>query len=583
MMIDRRLVGEVPDSRKYIALNVLFQWISLLAGIPFTGTVAYVVYRVTEETVSTGVLVTAAAVACLSAAVRAGCAVAASSAGYRASDAVKKTLRKRIFNKLIETGGNYRKTVSTSEVVQVTSEGVEQLETYFGAYLPQLFYAIIAPLTLFAFMAPVSLTAAAVLIICIPLIPVSIAAVQTWAKKLLAGYWEQYTELGDSFLENLQGLTTLKIYRTDDIRNHAMNEEAEKFRKITMKVLSMQLNSITIMDLVAFGGAAAGVVIALIGYRSGEITIAGSIFIMLLSADFFIPMRRLGSFFHVAMNGMAASERIFRLLDMEKERGGEYEFPEKCTVSVSDLDFRYDEHRQILKNISMNMEKGQFTAIAGESGSGKSTVASLISGREKCSRGHIKIGGIDINDIKEDELMKNITYVGSGSYLFTGTVRDNIRAGNPEISEDAMWEVLDRVRLSGFLRNEHGLDTELKEAGANLSGGQRQRLAVARALLHNSRIYIFDEATSNIDAESENDIMEQIVALAEEKTVIVISHRLANIKKADNIYVLEDGRCVQRGTHAVLTAEEGRYRQMWTTQQALENYGKEMPEYENQK
>ena len=417
---------------------------------------------------------------------------------------------------------------------------------------------------------------AIVLLVCVPMIPIAIAVVQTWAKKLLSKYWDQYTALGDTFLENLQGLTTLKIYQSDAYKNEQMNVESEKFRKITMKVLTMQLNSITIMDLVAYGGAALGMIMAVTQYRDYHVSLQGCLLIIVLSADFFIPMRQLGSFFHIAMNGMAASDKIFKLLDMPEQNQGEQEIGEDCTIVCSELSFGYEEDKEILHNISMSFPKGSFTAIVGESGSGKSTIAGILTGHNRQYRGSVTIGGISLPEIKEASLMKNVTYVSHNSYLFKGTVRDNLLMGNPQASDEELWKALEQVKLADFLRNEKGLDTELTEKASNLSGGQCQRLAFARALLHDSPVYIFDEATSNIDVESENDIMKEIYRLAAEKTVILISHRLANVVHADNIYVLEQGELKESGTHKILLNNNSVYEQLWNVQQKLENFGKEV-------
>lgn len=413
------------------------------------------------------------------------------------------------------------------------------------------------------------------LLVCVPLIPIAIAAVQTWAKKLLAKYWGQYTALGDTFLENLQGLTTLKIYQSDSFKQEEMNREAESFRRITMKVLTMQLNSITIMDLIAYGGAALGVVLSVTQYRAGRVDLAGCLLIILLSADFFIPMRQLGSFFHIAMNGMAASEKIFRLLDLPDPERGTAPFPKDCSITCTSLGFAYEPDRPILHGIELAVPKGGFTAIVGESGCGKSTVAGLLMGRNRDYTGSIQIGGVELVDIAESSRMENITYISHQSYLFKGTVRENLRMGRPDAADEELWAALEKVKLDGFLRQENRLDTLLTEQGANLSGGQRQRLALARALLHDSPVYIFDEATSNIDVESENDIMAGIRALAGTKTVLLISHRLANVIGADNIYVVEKGRVVERGTHYELLEKRGAYAALWEAQQSLENYSRE--------
>lgn len=575
MMIHKRLIGTVSESKKYVAGNVALQWCSLAANVVMMFSITRLLQSLLEKTAGLADFFTVAAIALLAVVVRYVCTRGASRMGHLSSRAVKKTLREMIYGKLLRLGASYNEQVRTSEVVQVAVEGVDQLETYFGAYLPQFFYAMLAPLTLFVVLSFVNFLSAIVLLVCVPLIPVAIAAVQTWAKKLLSKYWGQYTALGDTFLENLQGLTTLKIYQADGFKNEEMNEEAEKFRKITMKVLTMQLNSITIMDLIAYGGAALGMILAVTQFAAGHVSFGGCLFIILLSADFFIPMRQLGSFFHIAMNGMAASDKIFRLLDLPEMQGGVETVPEACNIVCADVRFSYEPEREILHGVTLQFPQGSFTAIVGESGCGKSTLAAILMGRNRGYTGSVTIGGVALQDIAERSLMQNVTYVSHNSYLFKGTVRENLRMGNADATDEALWSVLEQTRLADFLRSEKGLDTPLAEKGGNLSGGQCQRMALARALLHDSPVYIFDEATSNIDVESENDIMEQIHVLAQTKTVILISHRLANVVRADHIYVLDQGRVAESGCHAALLQTHGLYETLWNAQQSLENYGKD--------
>lgn len=574
MMINKRLINTVEESKKYIISNVALQWISLLANMAMMISITYLIQSIYFNTVTSAQVVIIAAVSVSAILIRFLCSIGIAKMGFLSSEKVKKTLREKIYNKLLKLGVSYNEKIKTSEVVQVAVEGVDQLETYFGAYLPQFFYAMLAPLTLFLCLCFVNVPSAIVLLVCVPLIPVAIAAVQTWAKKLLSKYWGQYTALGDTFLENLQGLTTLKIYQADQFKNDEMNKEAEKFRKITMKVLTMQLNSITIMDLIAYGGAALGVIMSVTQYMSGNVSIAGALLIILLSADFFIPMRQLGSFFHIAMNGMAASDKIFKLLDLpEYSNEDKVEMPMDCNIKLNNVNFSYEEERSILQNINMNFPKGSFTAIVGESGSGKSTIAGILMGRNKGYEGSVQVGDVELKDISESSLMRNITYIGHQSYLFKGTVRENLLMGKPDATENELWSALKYAKLDTFLKNEQGLDTMLTEKASNLSGGQRQRLAFARAILHDSPVYIFDEATSNIDVESENDIMEQIHHLSKSKTVILISHRLANVVGADNIYVLEKGEVIENGSHEELLKSENCYSRLWNAQQSLENYG----------
>ena len=574
-MINKRLIGTVPDSKKYIAANVLCQWLALLANIVLMAAVARLLAGLWQNTVEPRSLAALGAVGAAALAVRFVCTALASRMSYLSSKAVKKTLREKIYRKLLRLGSSYKEQVNTSEVVQVAVEGVDQLETYFGAYLPQFFYAMLAPLTLFGVLAFVSLPAALVLLVCVPLIPAAIVAVQRWAKKLLAKYWGQYTALGDSFLENLQGLTTLKIYQADAYKQQEMDRQAEQFRRITMKVLTMQLNSITIMDLIAYGGAALGAILAATQFAAGRISLGGALLILLLAADFFIPMRLLGSFFHIAMNGMAASDKIFRLLDLPEPARGSETLGDDLTIRCRDLSFGYQPEKPVLRGLELEIPMGSFTALVGESGCGKSTLSALLMGRNKGYTGSVTVGGLELRNIREDSLLGAFTYVSHQSYLFKGTVADNLRMARPDASDDALWQVLEQVKLADFVRSEQGLDTPVAERGANLSGGQCQRLALARALLADSPAYIFDEATSNIDVESENDIMEVIRRLAKTKTVLLISHRLANVEFADKIYVLEKGRLAESGSHGVLLARGGCYARLWNAQAELENYGKE--------
>lgn len=572
MMINTRLIKTVSGSKKYIAGNVLCQWGALAANITMMAAITSLLGRLLTEKVGVSFIVRTLLVCAIAILTRFVCTMGSSRMSYLSSKAVKQTLREKIYDKLLRIGNSYREQINTSEIVQVAVEGVEQLETYFGAYLPQFFYAMLAPLTLFVVLCFVNVPCALVLFLCVPLIPVTIVMVQRWAKKLLAKYWGQYTALGDTFLENLQGLTTLKIYQTDAQKHQEMNEQSEKFRKITMKVLTMQLNSITIMDLIAYGGAALGVILSVTQYRSGNITFSECLFIILISADFFIPMRLLGSYFHIAMNGMAASDKIFALLDLPEKEQGEKELTGTCEILCKALHFSYDKEREILRGIDISIPCGSFVAIVGESGCGKSTIASILTGKNKDYTGSVTIGGIELGQIKEQSLMKNITYVSHQNYLFKGTVRDNLCMGAPNTTEEQMWEALEKVKLADFLREESGLETTLTERASNLSGGQCQRLSLARALLHDSPVYIFDEATSNIDVESEDDIMAQIRALAKTKTVILISHRLANVTGADRIYVMDKGVVAEYGTQEILLEQNGVYRQLWDKQQELENY-----------
>lgn len=574
-MIKGRLIGLLAHAKKYIVYNVLWQWISLLAQIGIVFLVAEILEMARtssfyEASVEKYLLFLGAAVA-----IRFLCERMAARASYYACVDVKRILREKIYEKLLRLGASYREKAATSEVVQVCAEGVEQLETYFSKYLPQLFYSLLAPLTLFAVLAFVNLKASAVLLICVPLIPISIVAVQKIAKKLLNKYWGLYTNLGDSFLENLQGLTTLKIYQADGHKAVQMDEESQRFRKITMKVLTMQLNSTSVMDVIAYGGAAVGMITAVSEFLRGNLSFPGVIVIVLLASEFFIPFRLLGSFFHIAMNGMAASDKIFRLLDMEEPEAGSMVLSDKpLDIRLKDVRFSYEEEREILKGIDLEIPAGSFVSLVGESGCGKSTIASLLCGKNRGYRGEIHIGGIPLCDICETDLMKHVAAVRHNSYLFKGTVEENLRMAKPDAAKEEMEYALEQVNLMGFLNTQQGLQTKLQEKGSNFSGGQCQRLALARALLLDAEIYIFDEATSNIDAESEEMIMNVIRSLVGKKTVILISHRLYNVMESDCIFMLADGEIKEMGTHQELMRKKGCYCHLYETQQNLENYGK---------
>lgn len=571
MMPDKRLMACVPHALAFIIKQVWMKWLELLANIALMFIFVINIERaLKQELVMDHMLISIflciAMIVFRMIVIRRG-----STYSYLASCDVKDTLRTQLFEKLQELGNERSDRVTTSELVQLSVDGIDQLEIYFGRYLPQFFYSTLAPLTLFLLLVWIDWRSALVLLICVPLIPISIAAVQTFAKKLLSKYWTSYAQLGDSFLENLQGLTTLKIYQADAYKHERMNEEAQVFRRITMKVLSMQLNSIIVMDIVAYGGAAAGSIMAILSYQSGRISLAQVLLIILLSAEFFIPLRQLGSFFHVAMNGVAASDKIFKVLNMEKKYIGKEVLQDSdIIIEVNHLNFSYDGKRQVLNDINMQMRPGSFIGIAGESGSGKSTCARLLMGLEKGYQGELLFQGKQRFDLNDEAFWKRVAYITHRGFVLKGSVRDNLNMAGDNMSDECMIDALKKVRLWDFLQEEQGLDTMILEHGSNLSGGQKQRLCIARALLSNRDIYVFDEATSNIDAESEAMILDVIKEVASYKSVIMITHRLASFADCEHIYVLRKGELCEQGNHQELLKQKGYYAELYEKQQVLE-------------
>lgn len=617
-MFHKRLLNEFRDNMKYVTGMVATQWVSLLANVGMMLVMASFVADLVIISMNqmqndagteagTGIdssrMLTLVIVFVIAFLIRMIATTINTKQSFAASEHVKERLREFVYKKLMKLGSNYRETVTTAEAVQISTEGVDQLEIYFGKYVPQFFYSLLAPVTLFVIVGTMSFKVSIVLLLCVPLIPISIIAVQKFAKKLLAKYWGSYTGLGDTFLENLQGLTTLKIYQADERYAQKMDEEAENFRKITMRVLIMQLNSISIMDMVAYGGAAVGIILSILELQAGNITLAECFFITMISAEFFLPLRLLGSFFHIAMNGNAAADKIFRLLDApEREDGTITELPNEEIV-FEHVDFGYTEEKQILKDVSFTIPSHSFVALVGESGCGKSTIASLMMGDFEAGAGAVTIGGKNVKEVARTALYKKITRVRHDSYLFKGTVFENLLMGisketlerkyciwdmqksleltecdvkkaawSCELLREDMYEALRQVDLYDTIMEKGGLDMVIEEKASNLSGGQKQRLALARAILHDSDIYIFDEATSNIDVESEDKIMQVVQNLAKEKLVILISHRLANVVKADRIFVVEKGEIVETGNHEELLQSKGTYSSLYMTQRELEKY-----------
>lgn len=572
-MFDKRLFSLVPGVMRHIAGNVALQWLALLANVVLFVSVGRLLQSVLAGG-ATGIdLARTLLVAVVAVAVRLVCQAQATKQGLAASALAKQRVRTLVYDKLVRMGPSYRETVATSEATQLCVEGVEQLEAYFGNYLPQLFYSLIASVTLFFCLAPLCTPAAVVLLCCVPLIPISLMAVMKIAKRIMGDYWHSYTDLGALFLESIQGLTTLKVFGADEGRHRRMNEEAEKFRKATMRLLTMQLNSVIVMDIFAFAGAAAGIVLMLSSYAAGTVTFAGAFAFVFLAADFFIPLRTLGSFFHTATGGMAAAERMYRIIDAPEPAHGTQAVT--CTsvgIECRNVSYSYDGTRTVLQNADFTARPGGFVGITGASGSGKSTLAGILTGANLSYTGSVTIGGIDLRNISAESLRDTVTYVGFRSFLFAGTVRSNLLMARAGASDDELWEALSRCRIDDFVRRSGGLDAPVSAEGTNLSGGQRQRLAMARALLHDTPVYIFDEATSNIDADSEAAIIDAVAELARTKTVVMVSHRLAALRGCDKVYVFEAGRVVQTGTHEELAKQDGPYASLWARQAELEDF-----------
>ena len=580
-MVNKRLLSLCDESKKWIGMTVLMNWISIICNIAIVVYIGNVIDKLYNNDFNINILGSAVFILAMLG-IRFVCNFLSTKFSSKSSTEVRKGLRSKIYQKLLDLGVNYKDTISTSSTVQISVDGVEALEIYFGRYLPQLFYSLLAPLTLFVVVAPISFKAAIVLLICVPLIPLTIMAVMKIAKKLLSKYWGVYTNLGDSFLENLQGLTTLKIFDLDEEKNKEMNEDAENFRKITMRVLLMQLNSITIMDLVAYGGSAIGILIAISQFRNGIITPGGLLIIILLSAEFFLPMRLLGSLFHVAMNGISASDRIFDLLDIEVEEKPslteeQMKSLENIDIKLENVSYSYDKKRTILEDINIDIKEKQTVAFVGESGSGKSTITSLLLKIDEVDKGAITFNGINLNDIPFDVLNKKVGFINHNAYIFNTTIRENIKMGKKDATDEEIYAVLKEANLDSFVKNlPNKLDTKVGEGGNLLSGGQKQRLCLARTIIKNPDIYIFDEATSNIDVESEEKIWESIEKISKDKTVIIISHRLLNVKNADTIYMLENGVIAESGNHNELMLKGGVYKNLVDHQNDLENIYSEL-------
>lgn len=574
-MFEKRLFSLVPQATPYIVASVLFKWIALMANITVMWVLARILGGIVTDGLSAALAVDALAQTALPLAaaiiVRAASIYLAQRAGDKAAFEAVRRVRSLVYDKLTALGPSYTETVPTAEAVQTSVEGATQLQVYFGGYLPQLFFAGLAPITLFVLLVGQAGLPAALLLACVPVIPISIMMVMRNAKKIGAEYWGSYVDLGGMFLEAVQGLTTLKVYQADRSWHERINAESERFRGATMRLLVMQLRSICVMDLVVYMGAALGIIVTVLQLATGKIGFEAAFLIVFLSQEFFLPMRRLGSLFHTAMNGMAASRRMFGILDTPEPERGDVELDGRGDIELAGVSYAYGD-RTVLDSASATIAHGSLVALVGESGGGKSTLAGIIAGRKGAYRGSVRIGGVELRDATAASLMRAVTLVPTNGYLFAGTLRENLLLAKPDATDAELLHALDRTRVAAFVQANGGLDMAINEGGTNLSGGQRQRVCMARALLHDSPIYVFDEATSNVDAASEAAIGEAIASLAGDHTVIVVAHRLSTIVGADQILVLERGRIAERGTHDELLADAGVYARMWNSQEQLSAY-----------
>lgn len=567
-MIDKELFRLIGGNKKYIFIAVLLQAIGLIANVAITGSVCYAVYLLTQnaEAVKFVYPLISAAAGII---VRYICSRATGDIKDKLGRSVKKDLRERVYDKIVKLGVKTTDGMSMAGLTQASVEGVEQLDLYYSSYLPQFFFAMIAPVILFLICVWIDWRTALVLIACVPLIPVSIVAVSKYAKKIFAKYWDKYTSMGDKFLDSVQGLKELKIFQADAAQHVKINESAEEFRVITMKVLVMQLASTTIMDLVAYGGAGVGIALAISGVAFWGLNPIAALFLCLVAVEFFLPLRAFGSAFHVAMNGASAGKKIISLLNAPDPEWGT-ETVDGKEIKLENVTFSYDGKRDVLKNVNMTFPEKGMTAIVGESGCGKSTVVNMLIGAFRPQKGDVTVGGKQLEKLSRENWYSHLSAVSYNTYIFNESVRDNFRMAKENVSDEEIFAALEKVNLKEFIEENGGLDKVITEDANNISGGQKQRLALAIALVSDKDIYVFDEATSNIDIDSEAIIMKNIKAISKNRSVIVISHRLANVVPADNIYCMEEGEIKESGSHEKLMSAKQGYARLYTAQKTLE-------------
>ena len=571
-MIDKKLLSLLGHNKKYIFYAVGLMIVGLFANLAITASICYAIQYAAEYTSSGSNaqgFILPAVIVIIAMTIRYVTSRSIGDLKDTLGRNVKKDLRQKIYDKIIKLGVRTTDNMSMAGLTQLSMEGVEQLDLYYSAYIPQFFYAMIAPIILFIVTVRINWAVALVLLACVPLIPMSIIAVSRYAKKIFAKYWGKYTSMGDSFLDSVQGLKELKIFQADAAQNIKMNETSEEFRKITMKVLVMQLASTTIMDMVAYGGAGLGIALTIHAVVNGSLSAYAALFLILVAVDFFLPLRAFGSAFHIAMNGASAGNKILSLLAQPDPVWGS-ETVDGTDITVKDVTFSYDGTRDVLKHASMNFGSTGMCAIVGESGSGKSTVVNLLLGAYHPQQGSILVGNKPLETLSRESYYSHISVVSYNTYIFNETIRQNFMLAKDNVTDEEIYSALKKVNLYDFIIDNGGLDKVITEDAANISGGQKQRLALAINLVANKDVYIFDEATSNIDIESEAIIMNNIKELSKEKSVIVISHRLANIIAADTIYYIEDGEVKENGTHNELMNMHEGYAKLYTTQKKLE-------------
>ena len=571
-MIDKNLLRLLGENKKYIFIAVALMAVGLLANVGITACICWAIgLTIHYDEYSGGAVIFLWPAVCMLAGImiRYICSRLVGDVKDTLGRKAKKDLREKIYNKIVALGVRSTDGMSMAGLTQVSMEGVEQLDLYYSTYIPQFFYAMIAPLILFFVTVWIEWRVAVILLCCVPMIPVSIIAISKYAKKIFEKYWDKYTSMGDAFLDSVQGLKELKIFKADEAQHKKMNESAENFRKITMKVLVMQLASTTIMDLVAYGGAGLGIASAILSVINWGLDPVAALFLILVAVDFFLPLRAFGAAFHVAMNGASAGKKILNLLETPDPVWGDEE-ADGNEIELQNITFSYDGKRDVLKNVTMRFPETGMTSIVGESGCGKSTVVNILLGAYRPQSGSVTVGGKTLESLMRENYYSRLAVVSCSTYIFSTSVRKNFRLAKENVTDEEILSALQKVNLADFIRENGGLDKEISEDAANISGGQKQRLALAAALAADKSIYVFDEATSNIDIESEAIIMANIKELSKTRSVIVISHRLANVVPSDNIYYMESGELMEQGTHEELMKRNGGYAKIFTAQKELE-------------